>query len=28
MGFSLEPLGSVAESPRCGLFKRKHWKDG
>lgn len=27
MGFSLEPLGSRAESPCCAFFKRKHWKD-
>lgn len=27
IGFSLDLLGSRAESPCCGLFKRKHWKD-
>lgn len=27
MGFSLDLLGSRAESPCCGLFKRKYWKD-
>lgn len=27
MGFSLDPLGSRAESRCCGLYKRKHCKD-
>lgn len=27
IGFSLDLLGSRAESPCCALFKRKHWKD-